>query len=163
MAFPAWLWRWAWTVLMRWSRLQLGTVPTGSERWRVAGTVIRAGIRSYYVDPALHWALAKWPVWLVKARLEKKGYGWYRVSTLATAKHCRLRFDVYPIDVGDLVRFQGGRVSHVAYSGPRHTEILEFLPNGELTPVYELPAMRQAWAAFFSTREDREQLERERQ
>src|SRR5690606_33589544 len=54
------------------------------------------------------------------------------VPSCAAARHCRLRFDVYPIDRGDLVRFREGRVSHIAYSGTRHTEILEFLPNGEL-------------------------------
>jgi len=150
MTFPAWLWQWAWTALMRWSRLQLDSVPTGSERWRVAGTVIRAGIRSHYFDPVLRWALAKWPAWLLKSRLEKEGHGWYRIPTPAAAKHCRLRFDVYPIDVGDLLRFHGGRVSQVAYSGPGHTEILEFLSSGDLAPAPEITGMRRAWAAFFS-------------
>lgn len=135
---------------MRWGKLQLDTEPTGAERWLVATAVIQAGIRSYYVGPVCGWIMAKSPAWSVKARLKKAGNGWYLLPTQASVTHCRLRFDVYPIDVGDLLRFDGGRVSHVAYSGARHTEILEFLPNGDLAPAPEVKEVRRAWAAFFA-------------
>ena len=112
--------------------------------------IIPAGVRSYYLDPVRRWILAKSPAWLAKACLEKAGNGWHRIPNRQSVTHCRLRFDIYPIDVGDLLRFSGERVSHIAYSGPRYTEILEFLPNGDLAPAPEVPEMRQAWAAFFS-------------
>lgn len=142
MNLPTWSWNWAWQALMRWSRLQLDAELTTSERWQMAFTIIRAGIRSYYVEPLRSWMLAHSPKWVLKARLERAGHGWYRIPTRAAARHCWLRFDVYPIDRGDLVRFREGRVSHIAYIGTRHTEILEFLPNGELAEDPVVPEMR---------------------
>lgn len=136
---------------MRWGRLRLESELSTSERWHVVATTIRAGISSYYIEPLRRWALAHLPKWVLKARLERAGHGWYRIPSYAAARHCRLRFDVHPIDTGDLVRFREGRVVAIAYAGPRHTEILEFLPNGELVEDATVPEMRRAWKAFFQT------------
>lgn len=47
-----------------------------------------------------------------------------------------------------MLRVRGGKVSHVGYCGPRHTDILEFLPNGDLMPAPDIPGMQRAWADF---------------
>lgn len=149
MKLPAWTWNWAWLGLMRWSGLQLSSELTAAERWQIAAAVIPACIRCYYVDAFRRWTAVRTPKWWSKTRLEWAGHGWYRIPTQAVAKHCRLRFGVFPIDAGDLLRFHGGGVSHVAYAGPTRTEILEFLPDGELAPEPFVPEMQQAWDAFF--------------
>lgn len=149
MNMPRWSWNWAWRALMSWSRLQLDPELSPAERWHVAATVIPACLRHYCVDPVRRWSLAYSPKWVLRARLEQAGHGWYRIPTHAAAKHCRLRFGVYPIDAGDLVRFRDGRVSHIAYTGTRHTEILAFRPDGNLAPEPVVPEMQRASDAFF--------------
>lgn len=133
---------------MRWGRLRLDRELTTSERWQVVATTIRAGVRGYYVEPFRRWTLAHSPKWMLMARLERAGHGWYRIPSYAAARHCRLRFDVYPIDTGDLVRFREGRVVAIAYAGPRHYEMVGILPDGAVEPDPRVPSMRRAWAAY---------------
>ena len=146
---PEFWWLWAWRLLTRWSALDLDALKlTVGERWGVVAAVVPAALRALYVRPAIAWGLSNSPWWMVRARLEGAGNGWYRIPSRAAADHVRLRFDIYPIDAADHVRVDRGRLVAVGYVTKHWCEILMILPNGEIEPDPKIPGMAQAWSAY---------------
>jgi len=140
-------------MLSRWSKIDLDPEPlTARERWSVVGAVLPAVIQSRYLRPARLWLLARTPSRLVALRLQRRVHGWYRVPTRAAAEHARLRFDIWPIDVGDHVRLEGGRLTAIAYSTANFSEIILVLPSGEIEPDPSSSEMARVWAAFRASR-----------
>lgn len=143
----------AWQRFARWSKVDLDlwslTIP---ERWSVVRAVVPAVIRSRYVGPARRWLLARTPRWIVAWRLHKHVQGWYRIPTKAVAEHVRLRFDIWPVEVGDHVRLERGRLTAVGYTTATFCEMILVLPNGEIEPDPRSPEMARAWARFAATR-----------
>lgn len=92
------------------------------------------------------------PEWIVASRLQRRTHGWYRIPGRAAAEHVRLRFDIWPIDVGDHVRLQDGRLTAVGYATPTFSEIIIVLPNGELEPDPHSPEMGRARATYAAAR-----------
>jgi hypothetical protein len=122
---------WAWQLFVRWSRVDIDAHNVGTEeRWAVVFTTTAAGLRAYCLRPARHWLLATLPRWVAAVRLEWAGHGWYRIPSQSAAEHARLRFDVFPIQAGDLIRLKGGRPTAVAYAGPASCEIIFLAPMG---------------------------------
>lgn len=149
MKLPRWTWAWAWQIFARWTRLDLDPRSlTPGERWSVIAVTVPSVLRSRYLRPLRLWLLARTPAWIVARRLQKRTHGWYRIPSRAAAEHVRLRFDMWPMDVGDHVRFQDGRLTAVGYATPILTEIIYVLPNGELEPDPKSPYMPKAWAAY---------------
>jgi hypothetical protein len=139
----------AWQMFARWSKIDLDPeLLDDRERWSVVRAVVLAVIRSRYLQPARFWLLACAPAWLVTRRLERRTRGWYRVPSRAAAEHVRLRFDMWPIDVGDHVRVEGGRLTAVGYATPNFTEIIFVLPDGELEPDPRSSEMSRALGAY---------------
>lgn len=124
-----------WRVFLRWARLDLGDRNlTARERWSVVAAAVPAVIRTRYGRPARAWLLEKTPAWIVTSRLEARTHSWYRVPTLAAAELVRVRFDFWPVKVGDHVRIQACRMTAIAYTGRTSSEIIYILPNGEPEP-----------------------------
>lgn len=98
------------------------------------------------------WFLSRTPSWTVARRLHERVHGWYRIPTLAAAEHVRLRFDIWPIEMGDHVRLECGRLTAVAYSTAAFSEIIFVLPDGELEPDPRSSEMARAWARFAASR-----------
>lgn len=69
----------------------------------------------------------------------------------AAAEHVRLRFDIWPIGVGDHVRLERGRLTAMGYATPTFTEIIFVLPNGEPEQDPKSPEMAKAWTAYWSS------------
>lgn len=148
-----WAWLWAWRVFAGWSRIDLDPrLLTVGERWSVVATTVPAVLRSRYFRPIRLWLLARTPAWIVARRLQQRIHGWYRVPNRGVAEHVRLRFDIWPIEVGDHVRLQHGRLTAVGYATPNFTEVIFFLPNGEPESYPDSPEMDRAWAAYGATR-----------
>ncbi len=140
-------------MLAGWSKIDLDPeLLTARERWSVVRAVLPAVIKSRYVRPARLWLLARTPSRLVVLRLHRRVHGWYRVPTRAAAEHARLRFDIWPIEVGDHVRLEDGRLTAIAYSTANFSEIIFVLPNGEIEPDPRSPRMARAWTRFAQTR-----------
>jgi len=138
-------WLWAWRLFAGWSRLDVDPRSlTAGERWSVVATVVRSVARSRYLRPARLWVLARTPAWIVAHRLQQRTHGWYRIPGRAEAEHVRLRFHIWPVEVGDHVRLQHGRLTAVAYANPTFTEIIFVQPNGEIEPDPDSPEMRTA-------------------
>jgi hypothetical protein len=144
----------AWKMLAGWSRIDLDTrsLP-GRERWAVVRAVVPAVIKSRYLRPARLWLLAHTPSRLVALRLHRRVHGWYQVPTWSAAEHVRLRFDIWPIELGDHLRLEGGRLTAIAYSTAIFSEIIFVEPNGELEPDPISPEMDRAWAAHNAARQ----------
>jgi hypothetical protein len=122
-----------WRLFARWSRLDLDLETlTARERWPVVLTVVPAVIKSRYLRPARLWLLARTPSRLVALRLHRRVHGWYRIPTKSGADHVQLHFDIWPIEVGDHVRIERGRLTAVAYSTAAFSEIIFVQPDGEL-------------------------------
>lgn len=150
---PPATWFWAWRLFAIWSRLDVNPRSlTAGERWSVVATTMPAVIRSRYLRPARLWLLARTPAWIVAGRLQRQTNSWYRVPSQEVADHVRLRFDIWPIDVGDHVRLQDGRLTAVGYATPTFSEIILVLPNRELEPDPHSPEMGRAWAAYAAAR-----------
>jgi hypothetical protein len=146
-----WISPWAWRLFYRWSGLDLDPRSlTAGERWSVASTVVPAVFRSRYLRPARQWMLARTPTWIVTQRLDRRMHGWYRIPCPASAEHVRLRFDMWPIEVGDHVRVQDGRLAAVGYATPTYSEIILLNPDGELEDQPKIPEMARAWAAYWA-------------
>jgi hypothetical protein len=79
-------------------------------------------------------------------------HGWYRIPSRAAAEHVRLRFEIWPIEVGDHVRLQAGRLTAVGYATPNFTEIVFVQPDGELETEPRSREMARAWARYSSMR-----------
>lgn len=94
--------------------------------------------------------LSRSPPWVVTMRLQRRTHDWYRVPSLAAAEHVTLRFDIWPIEVGDHVRIEGGRMTAVGYSTTTFSEIIFVQPSGELEPDPHSREMSRAWAAFWA-------------
>lgn len=60
----------------------------------------------------------------------------------------RLRFDIWPIEVGDHVRIERGQLTAMAYSTANFSEIIFVLPNGEIEPDPRSLEMARAWANY---------------
>ena len=86
------------------------------------------------MGPTRRWLLAWTPSWIVAKRLQTCSHGWYRVPSRAVAEHVRIRFGIWPIEVGDHVRIEGGRLTAMAYSSAVFCENIFVLPNGEIEP-----------------------------
>jgi len=124
-----------WRAFLRWARLDFGGRKlTARERWSVVAAAVPAVIRTRYSRPARTWLLTKTPTWMVTRCLERHTHYWYRVPTLAAAELVRVRFDFWPVKVGDHVRIQAGRMTAIAYTGRTSSEIIYILPNGEPEP-----------------------------
>ena len=146
-------WLWAWRLFAEWSRLDIDPRPlTAGERWSVVATTMLAVVRSRYLRPVRRWLLARTPAWIVARRLQRRTHGWYCVPSQEAADHVRLRFDIWPIEVGDHIRLEHGRLTAVGYATPTFTEIIFVLPTGELEPDPDRPEMDRAWAASSATR-----------
>lgn len=144
--------QWAWRLFTGWSRLELDArqlMPR--ERWSVVAATVPAVLRNRYVRPAMRWFLARVPAWVVAGRLQQCGHHWYRIPNRKAAEHVRLRFDVYPIDIGDYVRIEHGRATAVGYAGTDWSEIIYILPGGAFEPDPKSPAMAKAWAAYWKS------------
>ncbi len=146
-------WRWAWRLFTGWSRLELdGQSLTAGERWSIVAITVPAVLRGRYFRPTKLWLLARTPAWIVARRLQRRTHGWYRVPNRGAAVHVRLRFEIWPIDAGDHVRLQNGRLIAMAYSTVTFSEIIFVLPSGEIEPDPHSPAMAKAWARYSATR-----------
>jgi hypothetical protein len=144
-----WAWFWAWRLFAGWSRLDVDPSSlTAFERWSVVATTMPAVVRSRYLKPVRRWLLARTPAWIVARRLQQRTHRWYRVPSEEAADHVRLRFDIWPIEVGDHVRLQQGRLTAVGYSTATFSEIIFVLPNGEIEPDPGSSEMNRAWAAY---------------
>ncbi len=141
-------WYWAWRLFAMWSRLDLDAKGMGAgERWAVVLTTLPAGLRAYYLRPARSWLLSKLPKWVCVIRLQRAGHDWYGITSQAAAEHVRLRFDIYPVDIDDLVRIHRDKVTAVAYAGSSWFEVVFLQPNGEIEPDPNVPATARARAA----------------
>jgi hypothetical protein len=125
---------------------------TQAERFSVVATTTQAFVRIRIVRPTLVWLLGHMPTWMVVSRLQNRSHGWYRVPSTSAAELVRLRFCIWPIEVGDHVRLQNGRLAAVGYATPNFTEIIFVLPNGELEPDPRSSEMTRAWAAYNAAR-----------
>jgi len=143
----------AWRLVARWSNANLdyGSLSAG-ERWSVVAATMKALLRTGILRPARLWLLAHTPAWLVAGRLQRRSYSWFRISGASAAEHVRLRFNIWPIEVGDHVRLKNGRLTAVGYATPTFTEIIFVLPNGELEPDPRSPEMARAWGKYAMTR-----------
>ena len=143
------IWRWSWRQFASWSRLDLDPSSlTAGERWSVILTAIPAVVRSRYAGPSRRWLLARTPFWIITGRLQRRVHGWYRIPTRAAAQHVRLRFDIWPIEVGDHVRIEGGRLTAVGYTTSEFSEIIFVMPNGEIEPDPRSLEMARAWTKY---------------
>ncbi len=124
------------------------------ERWSVVLVTVPAVIRARYLRPIRTWILSRSPAWLVTSRLQRRAHGWYQVPGPAAADHVRLRFDIWPIFVGDHVRIQRGRLTAIGYSADTFSEIIFVQADGELEPDPDSPEMSRAWAAFWVGRQE---------
>lgn len=111
---------------------------------------VPAAVRAYYIRPVGRWMIARAPAWAVARELERRVHGWYRIPNGIASRHVRTRFDVYPIDVGDHIRIQEGRVTAIGYAGQNWSEIIYVLPGGEIEPDPDIPEMAVAWAAYWT-------------
>ena len=146
-------WLWAWQLFEGWSRLDLDPRRlTVGARWSVVATAIPSVVRSRYLRPARSWLLTRTPAWIAVLRLQPRVHGWYRVPSHAAAEHVRLRFDIWPIEMGDHVRLERGRLIAVGYATPTFSEIVFVQPNGELEPDPHSDEMARAWAAYTAAR-----------
>ena len=109
-------------------------------------------VRTRYLRPARLWFLAQVPAWLVVRRLQQRAHGWYRIPSAAAAEHVRLCFEIWPIDIGDHVRIERGRLTAVGYATATFTEIIFVQPDGELEPDPRGPAMGRLWASSSAAR-----------
>ena len=143
----------AWRLFLHWGRIDLDTESlTAGERWSVVATVVPAVVRSRYLRPVRLWLLARTPAWIVARRLDGRVHGWYRIPSGAAAEHVRLRFEIWPIHIGDHVRLRERRLTAVAYATPTFTEIIFIEPNGELEPDPKRPEIARAWATYGAAR-----------
>src|SRR5690606_19427308 len=113
----------AWGLFARWSKLHYSGSLTPGERAAVVRAVIPAVFRNRYVRPVGLRLLAKSPSWIVARRLQRRHRDWYRVPTRAAAEHLRLRFDIWPVEVGDHVRIARGRLTAIAHTNATFSEI----------------------------------------
>ncbi len=142
-----------WQVLAAWSRIELDPeLLTSRERWSVVRAVVLAVFKSRYIEPARRWLLAQTPAWIVAWRLNRRVHRWYRVPSRSAAEHVKLRFDIWPVEVGDHIRLQGGRLTAMAYSTATFSEIIFVLPNGEVEPDPTSAEIARAWTRFAATR-----------
>ncbi len=81
-------------------------------------------------------------------RMQRRTQHWYRVPSRAAAEQAELRFGFWPIEVGDHVRIERGRLTAVGCAGKNFSEIIFVEPNGEPEPDPHSPEMSKAWAAF---------------
>lgn len=145
--------RWIWKLFAKCVGLDLDyrSLPSG-ERWAVVATIVTSVIQSRHLRPAKIWWLTRTPTWIVARRLRRSVHGWYRVPTRAAAEQVRLRFNIWPIELGDHVRIGRGRLTAIAYSNDTFSEIIFVLPNGEIEQDPHSPDMAKAWARFAATR-----------
>lgn len=62
-----------------------------------------------------------------------------------------MRFSIWPLDIGDHVRIERGRVMAIGYAGKNFTEIIFVLPDGELEADPCSPEMATAWAVYLGS------------
>ena len=144
---------WAWRRFIRWTALDIDPdcIPT-EERWPAVQETAPAVFRARYIEPARRRLLARSPAWLVTLGLQRRTHQWYRVPSRAGAEHIRLRFDFWPIEVGDHVRIERGRLTAICCALPTVSEIIFVQPNGEPEPDPHSPEMSKAWAAFWESK-----------
>jgi hypothetical protein len=140
-------------LFSRWSGLDLDVRSlTANERWSIVVITVPAVLRSRHLRPAKLWLLARTPAWIVAHRLQELTHSWYRIPGRAAADHVRLRFDIWPVEVGDHVRLERGRLTAVGYSTTTFSEIILVLPNGEIEPDPQSPEMDRAWTRYHESR-----------
>jgi hypothetical protein len=122
------------------------------QRWQVVAQTIPAGIRTYYARPVRLWMLARLPRWTAIIRMEAVGRGWYRIPTHPVVEHCRLRFGVYGIEEGDLIRIERGRVIAMAYEDRHFCEIIRHRADGEIEEDPMPAEIAGAWANYRGAR-----------
>jgi hypothetical protein len=96
--------------------------------------------------------LSSLPAWTVVIRLHRRTSGWYRIPSARAAEHVRLRLDMWPLNPGDHVRIERGRLTAVAYSTSDWSEIIYIGPDGEVEPDPRSPEMSGAWRAYWRSR-----------
>lgn len=144
----------AWRRFIHWSGLDIDpdAIPAG-EHWSMVRTRVSAILRARYLKPTLRRLLTRSPAWVVAMRLQRWTHCWYRVPTRAAADHVLLRFDFWPIEVGDHVRIERGRLTAIGYANATFSEIIFVEPNGEVERDPDSPEMSRAWAAFWASRQ----------
>jgi len=63
-----------------------------------------------------------------------------------------VRFDFYPLDAGDHVLIERGRLTAVGYAGREWSENIYLMPEGQIEPDPHSPEMTRAWAAFWKSK-----------
>lgn len=63
-----------------------------------------------------------------------------------------LRFDFYPLDAGDLVRIECGRLTAVGYAEREWSEVIYVARDGQVEPDPHSPEMTSAWATFWKSK-----------
>lgn len=140
----------AWQLFVGWTGLDvdLDDVPA-DERWSFVLVTVPAVIRARNLRPMRTWILTQSPAWLVAVRLQRRTHHWYRVPSRAAAEHAELKFDFWPIGVGDHLRIMRGRLTAIGCAGKNFSEIIFVQPNGEPEPDPQSPEMSKAWAAYW--------------
>ena len=150
---PESTWLWAWRPIAAWSGLDLNPrAMSARERWSVAVVVVSAVAKSRYLRPLRLWFLARTPAWAIALRLERASHRWFRIPDRAAAERVMVRFDFYPLDAGDHVLIERGRLTAVGYAGREWSENIYLMPEGQIEPDPHSPEMTRAWAAFWKSK-----------
>jgi hypothetical protein len=139
----------AWRVFTAWSGVDVDPQTlTAGQRWSVI-TITVAGILRRRSQGVRFWLLSSVPTWNLAARLERQTHRWYRIPSRQAAEHVRLRLDMWPLNPGDYVRIERGRLTAVAYSTSDWSEIIFVGLDGEVEPDPRSPEMARAWRAYW--------------
>lgn len=146
---------WVWGRLIRWTGLDVDPLSlTAGERWCVVAITVPAVVRARYLRPVRQGLLTRSPAWVVAMRLQRRPHHWYLIPSRAAAEHVRLRFDFWPIEVGDHVRIVRGRLTAIGCVGQTFSEIIFVEPTGEPEPDPHSAETTRAWAAFWLGRQE---------
>jgi hypothetical protein len=143
---------WLWRAFARWTRIDLDPQTlTRAQRRSIFAIVVSAIIRSWYQGVRV-WLLSSLPTWTLAARLEGQTHRWYRIPSRQAGEHVRLRLKMWPLNPGDYVRIEQGRLTAVAYSTSDWSEIIYVGLDGEVEPDPRIPEMARAWSAYWRSR-----------
>lgn len=153
---PESTWVWAWRVFTRATGLDLDPRSlSASERWNVIAAAVPALVRSRFLSPVRLSLLARTPTRIVLRRLQRSVHGWHRIPNNSAAEQVRLRFDIWPLETGDFVQVQDGRLTAIGCMTATFCEIIYISANGEIEADPKSPEMTKAWAAYQADRRSR--------
>lgn len=143
---------WIWQILAERSGVDADPQTlTAGQRWSVITMTVAGSLRRRYQGVRL-WLLSNLPTWTVTSRLQGRTHRWYRVPSMQAAEHVRLRLAMWPLNPGDYVRIERGRLTAVAYSTKDWSEIIYVGPEGEVEPDPHSPEIARAWRAYWKSR-----------